>query len=409
MVAALETAAEIFKKVITEGPAALWEWIKDKVGDLKSMVIEQLQSFIITRVITAGITWLIGLLNPASAYVKACKAIYDIIMFLVERGSQILALVNAIIDSITAIASGAIGGVAAMVENALAKGIPVVIGFLAALLGLGGIRDKIKSVIETIRKPINAAIDWVITKAVSLVKAAGKFVGGLFGKGDKEKEKEHTQDLGDAKNAAREALLTRIAGETTLESARSVVQDVRHQLEPIGLKDLEIGPQEDDGSFPILAAASLRQRIARLAGAGVSQGFGPGNAAGSAFERRANASATPPGPGTAAGGGARNQLRPVRPQTHGRFCRYGTDRDAAGSDPTGMGSREEGRPALIGDDNRTGTGRYSSRSGVMEYRQPDRKKIGPREYDSKVTHCRASIHRMAMGYTPIVAAESIEY
>jgi hypothetical protein len=37
------------------------------------------------------------------------------------------------------------------------------------------------------------------------------------------------------------------------------------------------------------------------------------------------------------------------------------------------------------------------------------RKIGPREYDSKVTHCRASIHRMAMGYTPIVAAESIEY
>ncbi|WP_162917693.1 hypothetical protein [Dongia deserti] len=39
-------------------------------------------------------TWLIGLLNPASAFVKACKAIYDIIMFFVNRGSQIMALVN---------------------------------------------------------------------------------------------------------------------------------------------------------------------------------------------------------------------------------------------------------------------------------------------------------------------------
>lgn len=181
VVAALETGAEIFKKLITEGPGALWEWIKEKVGDLKSMVIDQIKSFIIEKVIVAGITWIIGLLNPASAFVKACKAIYDIIMFFVERGAQILALVNAVIDSVTAIALGQIGGAAKWVETALAKAIPVVIGFLAGLLGLGGISDKIKSVVEKIRKPINAAIDWVIHKAVTLVKAAGKFVAGLFG------------------------------------------------------------------------------------------------------------------------------------------------------------------------------------------------------------------------------------
>jgi hypothetical protein len=194
VVAALETAAEIFKKLITEGPAGLWEWIKEKLGDLKSMVLDEIRNFIIQRVIVAGVTWLIGLLNPASAFVKACKAIYDIIMFFVERGAQILALVNAVIDSVTAIAKGAIGGAATMVENALAKGIPVVIGFLAALLGLGGMSQKIKSVIETIRKPINAAIDWVIHQAVKLVKAAGKFIAGLFGGKNKEDKNPHADD-----------------------------------------------------------------------------------------------------------------------------------------------------------------------------------------------------------------------
>jgi hypothetical protein len=105
-----------------------------------------------------------------------------------------LALVNAVIDSVTAIAKGVIGGAANMVENAFARGIPVVIGFLASLLGIGGISEKIKSVIETIRKPINAAIDWVINKAVALVKAAGKFIAGLFGVKEKDGKPDERTD-----------------------------------------------------------------------------------------------------------------------------------------------------------------------------------------------------------------------
>jgi Domain of unknown function (DUF4157)/Novel toxin 15 len=194
VVGAIEKVAEVFLKIVTEGPGALWEWIKEKLGDLKAMVMDQVQDFVVTKVIVAGVTWLIGLLNPASAFFKACKAIYDIIMFFVERGSQIIALVNAVIDSMAAIASGAIGAAAAMVENALARAIPVVIGFLASLLGIGGIGEKIKSVIETLRKPINAAIDWVIGKALELVKAVGKFIGGLFGGKEKDGKNPHADD-----------------------------------------------------------------------------------------------------------------------------------------------------------------------------------------------------------------------
>jgi hypothetical protein len=186
VVKALETAAEIFKILVTKGPAGLWEYIKEKIGDLKAMVIEKIKAFVMEKIIMAGVTWLIGLLNPASAFFKACKAIYDIVMFFIERGKQILDLVNAIIDSITSIAKGAIGAAANFVEASLARTIPVIIGFLAALLGVGGITDKIKEIIEAIRKPINEAIDWVITKAVDLVKAVGSLLG--FGKEEKKDE-----------------------------------------------------------------------------------------------------------------------------------------------------------------------------------------------------------------------------
>ena len=106
VVAALEKAAEVFKVIVTEGIPGLWRFIKEKVADLKSMVLDAIFDFIKEKVIIAGVTWVIGLLNPASAFFKACKAIYDIVMFFINRGSQILALVNAVIDSMAAIAKG---------------------------------------------------------------------------------------------------------------------------------------------------------------------------------------------------------------------------------------------------------------------------------------------------------------
>jgi hypothetical protein len=264
VVGAIEKASDIFMKVVTEGPGALWEWIKDKLGDIKTMVIDQLRDFVITRVITAGITWLIGLLNPASAFIKACKAIYDIIMFFVERASQIAALINAIIDSVVAIASGSIGSAAAKVETALARAIPVVIGLLASLLGVSGITDKIKSVIEAIRKPVAAAIDWVIGHAVTLVKAAGKAIGGLFG--GKEKKGEEVQADDPAKKAKlevglgaidQEELLHVIDGGISQESAEKVAFKVR-QNHPVFSRITVVATTENTWTYQYEASAAQK-------------------------------------------------------------------------------------------------------------------------------------------------------
>ncbi|HEY1902808.1 MAG TPA: DNA/RNA non-specific endonuclease [Terracidiphilus sp.] len=176
VVSAIEGTAEIFKVLVTEGPGGLLKYLEGKLDDTIGMVIDKVKTFVMERILIAGVKWLIGLLNPASAFVKACMAIYDIIMFFVDHGSQILDLVNTIIDSITDIASGAIGKAAAAVEQSLARAIPIMIGFLASLLGVGGISEKIQEILETIRRPINNAIDWVINKAASLGKG---IVGGV--------------------------------------------------------------------------------------------------------------------------------------------------------------------------------------------------------------------------------------
>lgn len=191
-VARLEQVAEVFKILVTEGPAGLWKFIMDKLGELKEQAMEALRNFIAESVIKAGITWLLSLLNPASAFIKACKMIYDVIIFFIERGSQIMSLVNSILDSVGAIAAGSLGAAAAKVEESLGKAVPVAISFLASLLGLGGIAGKVKEVIGKIQKPINSLIDKVVGGALKMAKKVVGKVKGAFGgkpRSDAEKQK----------------------------------------------------------------------------------------------------------------------------------------------------------------------------------------------------------------------------
>ena len=123
------------------------------------------------------------------------KAIYDIIMFFVNHDCQIMDLVNAVLDSISAIASGAVEVASSAVENALAKVIPVAIGFLASLLGLGDISEKISGFVEKGQAFVNMGIDFVINKAVQWVKAAWKDVV-RFWKG-KERKRESRKGIKD--------------------------------------------------------------------------------------------------------------------------------------------------------------------------------------------------------------------
>jgi hypothetical protein len=189
VIGAVEGTVKFFMTLAKEGPTGLWEWIKDKIADLniEDVVIGAIKDFVVTKIIMAGVTWLIGLLNPAAAFVKACKMIYDVIMFFVERGSQIMEFVNSILDGIGAIVSGSIGAAANLVESSLAKILPLAISFLASLLGVGGIAEKIKEIVEKIRAPITKLIGAVVGPLVrplkKLYEKGAGFVKGVVDKG----------------------------------------------------------------------------------------------------------------------------------------------------------------------------------------------------------------------------------
>ena len=219
----VEQSVPMVQKVRAEGIGGLWETIKEKVGDLKANLFAKISEYLVPTVLIAGITWIVSLLNPASAFIKACKMIVDFVKFIVERGAQIAEFVGSVLDAIIAITRGGSGGVPALIENALAKSIPVLIGALSAILGIGGIADKVKQFFQSLSKPVMKAVDWVVDKIVkfgksvwSKMKGAGQKLKDKFGK------KKDAKAGGDGK-------------ERTIETPRRLV-------EPAELTISEVGP-----------------------------------------------------------------------------------------------------------------------------------------------------------------------
>lgn len=182
----IESKIEVFKILATQGVAGLWNWIKQQLGNLKEMILTPIKDFVVEKIVTAGISWVLGMLNPAGALVKVAQALIGVVQWIMERGAALMDFVGTVIDAVSDIANGGVGGVPAKIEAALGKAVPLVIAFLANLLGLGGISDKIKAILKAVQAPINKALDFVIKGALKL---AGPLIKGIKGIGGKMKAK----------------------------------------------------------------------------------------------------------------------------------------------------------------------------------------------------------------------------
>ncbi|WP_410673366.1 hypothetical protein [Amycolatopsis sp. cmx-4-68] len=193
-VAAAETTVPLVVAAKRHGVAGLWPDLKGMVGDLKNDLVKNLVDFLLPTVIIAGVKLIASLFNPASAFIRACKMIIDIVVFVVTQARLIIDFVNAVLDAVIAIARGNTGSAASAVENALAKAVPVLIGALAALLGLGGIPGKVKQIFHKLGRTVERAIAKVVDTIVGLVK---KLWGKVKPKPGKHKESREPDEPGE--------------------------------------------------------------------------------------------------------------------------------------------------------------------------------------------------------------------
>ncbi|WP_231500262.1 phage tail protein [Saccharothrix sp. NRRL B-16314] len=260
VMARLEQTLDVVKIMVAEGLPGLWKWVVEKLGDLKELVMGQIKEFVVEKIVKAGITWIISMLNPAAAFIKACKAIYDVVMFFVDKAAQIKEFVDSVLDSVESIARGGVGAVAGLIENTLAKALPMVLGFLASLLGLGGISEKIKAILEKVQAPVGRVVDTVVG---TVVKAGKKLLGKLKGKTRKEDGADAGTADSDRSAKVRAAVKSDLAGRLRngMKAAEipPVIRAIHTARKPEGLKTLEVVPHpHKPGTFDVLVAASAK-------------------------------------------------------------------------------------------------------------------------------------------------------
>ncbi|MEW2065926.1 hypothetical protein [Streptomyces sp. NPDC007346] len=258
----VETSVPVAGSLAREGPAGAVKEIQAETGDLKATILSKLTTYLIPTVLIAGITWIISLLNPASAFVRAVKGIIDIVTFIVTQGAQIVDFVNAVLDAVIAIANGGQAGVPKLIETALATSVPLLIGFLAALLGIGGLANKVKSVFQSVSRPVTRAID----KIVDFIAKKGKALWQKLrrNKGDKKQSSRKSDSSGeskkslDVKRQARKLLIEPTSAPFAKQSELDdVIAGIAARLRPKGLKSLHAEyPADRTGEIEIIAKAS---------------------------------------------------------------------------------------------------------------------------------------------------------
>ncbi|HET6467323.1 MAG TPA: hypothetical protein VFG43_02985, partial [Geminicoccaceae bacterium] len=283
VVARLEQVAEFFRVLATEGPAGLWRMLQEKVEAIKETVLGQIREFVAERIVRAGIEWILGLLTPVGAFIKACQGIYRIVMFFVERGQQLVELVEAVLGALGAIIGGNLAAMANAVENALVRALPVAIGLLASLIGLGGISERIRTIFQRVRAPVERAIDWLVGQAAR-----------LLGRGRQEPTRAAPEGSQALKAEVVATLERELGGEQKAEDAQRIVASIERRYRPSGLRRLFVGPPRDDGSAPVIAETSPGDEVAALTLGGAVKGHKPSVRANIELTLRA-----PPGAGGA--------------------------------------------------------------------------------------------------------------
>jgi hypothetical protein len=177
VVEGLMTTFGLVKTLVSEGPMAAWEQIKDMGEELKRTFVASITDWIKWTVVEQAVKTIMAIFVPGAGIVRAVIAIYDTIVFFIQKARDIMQMIGSFLGSIAEIAAGNIAAAADALENGLARGLKLVISFLAKFLHLDGITAKIREVLDKVRTKVEAVLDKVAGWVVGMAKKAGKLVG----------------------------------------------------------------------------------------------------------------------------------------------------------------------------------------------------------------------------------------
>jgi hypothetical protein len=175
--------------------AKAWDWITSVIDTSKS-VAENTQGVMAKAkdfgksILTGAVEWIVGkvatelatLAAAASAsgglseVIDVARRMYKAILTAKRWAGRILQMASDTLDRALDIASGNVTKVGGEFENIMDKAMPVVIGFLADQVGLGGIGEALRNIIDKLREKVDDAILWLIDKVKGGIEA---LIGGI--------------------------------------------------------------------------------------------------------------------------------------------------------------------------------------------------------------------------------------
>ncbi len=260
----LTGAWAFIQEVQRDGLAAIWRYVKDQLGGIWTTLLSMATEWIIKTVVVSATVKLLSFIDPSGimATINTCIAIFNAVMSAIEYMRDMLEVFNAYVSTLAAVAAGNIVPGAQMLEGGLAAIVPIAIGFLAKQVGIGNIPDKIAEIIGSLRELIDEALDWLISGALRVGRAALDALGLGETAGAPEAATEPITD--DPKAAAQTLLRARLAGDNTHDEIAVIVAQVKTELAPAGLSALELRGPAEDGSYEVHAAASEFTELVRL-------------------------------------------------------------------------------------------------------------------------------------------------
>ncbi len=165
-----EKGLEIFQLVKMGGVGALWAHIKELLSTQLNEVFDKIKTTVLYETIKKVLAFIATLFTPIGAFIKAVQAIYAGVRFLVDNIDRIVEIVNAFLSSVELAVKGQVGAISAIVVKALKTFLVVAIDFLAKLLRLGKLDDKVRRILKTLRRPIERGMEWLLKKLKPIVR-----------------------------------------------------------------------------------------------------------------------------------------------------------------------------------------------------------------------------------------------
>jgi hypothetical protein len=176
VVVGLEESFKLVKTLVKEGPMAAWDQLKDMAAEVGDAFVGAVKDFVKWKIVEQAAIWIASIFIPGAGIVKAIIGIYDTVVFFIQKAKAIMKMIGSFLGSIGEIAAGNIGGAAQAMEDGLARGLSLVVSFLAKLLKLDGITGKIRAAIQKVRGKVDEVLlkiaKWVFGQAGKLAKTA---------------------------------------------------------------------------------------------------------------------------------------------------------------------------------------------------------------------------------------------